>query len=86
MIQWSKVIKSGVLATVVMELFYRATNLIFRHGIGILFSSLAEFRLPIYMHGLFTLKAILQVSYMQLCLFGWLWMALSLSRWVLPAF
>lgn len=39
MIQWSKVIKSGVLATVVMELFYRATNLIFHHGIDVAYGT-----------------------------------------------
>jgi hypothetical protein len=35
MLQWSKVIKNGLLATTVMELFYRSTNLIMHHGIDV---------------------------------------------------
>lgn len=33
--KWSAVIKNGILATVVMELFYRLTNLIVHHGIDV---------------------------------------------------
>jgi hypothetical protein len=53
--QWSKVIKNGILATIVMELFYRITDLIFHHeidvsyGIGTIFSSTSTF--VIYLSG-----------------------------------
>ncbi|UUZ84106.1 hypothetical protein LJK88_10315 [Paenibacillus sp. P26] len=32
---WGKVFKNGFLATAAMELFYRATNLVFHHGIDV---------------------------------------------------
>ncbi|WP_314592119.1 hypothetical protein [Paenibacillus terrigena] len=49
MIQWSKVIKNGFLATLVMELFYKATNLIFHHGIDVPYAngSMFHFTSPV---------------------------------------
>lgn len=40
---WSKIIRNGIIATIVMELFYRATNLIFHHGIDVPYANSAMF-------------------------------------------
>jgi hypothetical protein len=39
MIQWSKVIKNGIMATAVMEVFYRFSNLFVHHGIDVPYSN-----------------------------------------------
>ncbi|MGF9966433.1 hypothetical protein [Bacillus rhizoplanae] len=39
MIQWNKVIRNGFLATAVMELFYRVTDVMLHHGIDVAYGT-----------------------------------------------